>query len=84
MDPIEALGAIEGVDPGLLAAFEATAEVAVDAVAAAVPSPPPPPTPPVVLVPDDESGAMGRTRGALAAVLVAVATASHLSLSRRA
>ena len=84
MDPIEALGAIAGVDSSLLGSFEAQASAAVDAAAAAeYPSPPPAPLPPppdapLVLVEEDESGAVRRLRGA---VVAAFATAAIFSVS---
>ena len=91
VDPIEALGAIAGVDSSLLGSFEAQASAAVDTASAAVDAaaaaeyPPPPPAPlppppdaPLVLVEEDESGAVRRLRGA---VVAAFATAAIVSVS---
>ena len=84
VDPIDALGAIAGVDSSLLGSFEAQASAAVDAAAAAeYPSPPPAPLPPppdapLVLVEEDESGAVCRLRGAVVAAFATAAIFSAL------
>ena len=91
VDPIEALGAIAGVDSSLVASFEAEAAAAAEAAeaaeaAAASPpsppaSPPPPPGAPLVLVEDDVSGARRRPRG-IGIVAAAFLAATTLGGSR--